>query len=135
MQEQWNGAFDPAAYAAAREILEADRTRVYDEVKALGSRRGRIVGIVAVVWAACSVALAFANAELLLVAEAGWVVIVVWAVFWMFPTFTGRANIDDLYDQYAGQLDKLEAASIAMPEPSCMADLVAAIDLVSPREG
>lgn len=131
---EWSGSFNPETYAKARTILADDRQRVRDEIKAEGARRGRIVGIVAIVWAVCSVALAFANIEWLLIAEIGWVVIVFWAVFWLLPALMGRANIDDMYDQYADQLDKLEEAAIAMPEPSCIEELVAAIDLVSPAE-
>ena len=130
----WTGAFDPETYVQAREILEADKQRVYGEVSAEGKRRGRIIIAVAAIWVVCSVALAVANGELLIVAEIGWVAIVAWAVFWMFPTLMGRANLDDLYDQYANQLAKLEEAGIAMPAPSCIEDLVAAIDLVSPAE-
>ena len=128
--QQWDGPFDPQAYAVARDILGADHDRAYAQIQA--SMRHR--ALVAVVWAACSVALAFANAELLLFAEIGWVVVVAWAVFWLLPTVMGRANLDEVYAQYDAQLIKLEEAGIAMPEPTCIEDLVAAIDLVSPPE-
>ena len=130
-----HGAFDPEAYDAARAILEQDRQRVYGEMKGEGSRRGRIVIAVAAAWAVCSVVLAFVNTELLLVAEIGWIAIVAWSVFWLIPTFMGRANLDDLYAQYEEQLAKLEQAEVAMPMPSSIEELVAAIDFASDLEG
>lgn len=129
--ETREGPFDPAAYEAARRILEADRLRVRGEVEAVNRRRGRIVAIVAVIWVVCSVALTFASPDLILAAEIGWVVIVIWAVFWLMPALMGRANVEELYDQYADQLEKLERARTPLPEPSCIEDLAAAIDLVS----
>ena len=134
VQQRWDGPFDTEAYKIARSILEQDKQRVLSEVKGEARRRGRIVIIAAVVWAVCSVVLAFVNPDLLLVAEIGWVAVVAWAVFWLLPTLMGQANLDDLYDQYEEQLVKLEEARIAMPTPSCIEDLVAAIDLVSPSE-
>ena len=133
-RETWDGPFDPATYAAANDILEADRQRVRAEVEGVYRQRRRIVAIVAVVWVVASVALALANPNLMLVAEIGWVVIVAWAVFWLMPAIMSRANVEDLYGQYAAQLQKLEAARIPMPKPSCIEDLTAAIDLVSPPE-
>lgn len=127
----WNGTFQPESYATARRILESDWQRALGEMKREVNRRGRIVGIIAIVWAACSVAMAVANPELMLVAEIGWVVIVAWAVFWMFPALTGRANIDDVYGHYAAQLDELETARTPIPEPSCIEDLVAAINALA----
>lgn len=134
MTSEWNGEFDEDSYAQARTILEADRTRVADEMKRETAKRARAVGIAAALWAVCSVAMAFANSDLLIVAELGWTAIVIWAVFYLIPTFMGKANLGDAFDQYGDQLDKLEEARIPMPKPSCMEDLVAAIDLVSPPE-
>lgn len=127
----WNGSFDPAAYEAARRVLGQDRQRAVSEVKAELSRRARRVGIVAAVWAVCSVALAFVNVDLLLAAEIGWTLIVVWAVFFLIPTFMGRGNLDELFDQYEARLVELEAARVALPSPADMPDLVAALDLAS----
>ena len=130
MQDSWNGTFDPSTYEAARRVLEADRERVSREVRGVLARRGRIVGVVAAVWAVCSVALAMANPEWLLLAEIGWTVLVVVAVFYLVPAIMGRGNVDELYAQYAEQLDKLQAARVALPQPADMPDLVAALDLV-----
>lgn len=126
-QKAWDGAFQPENYAAARRILEADRQRALTEMQREVGRRGRIVGIVVAVWAVCSIVMAVANPELMLVAEVGWVIIVVCAVFWMFPALTGRANIEDVYGHYAAQLDEMEAARMPFPKPSCLEDLVGAL--------
>ena len=134
LREQWDGPFDSQAYAVARDILGEDHDRASAQIKSIMRRRALVVALVAAVWAACSVALAFANTELLLFAEIGWVVVVVWAVFWILPTVMGRANLDEVYAQYDAQLIKLEKAGIAMPTPASIEDLVAAIDLVSPPE-
>lgn len=123
-QRTWDETFKPESYATARRILESDWQRALGEMKREVSRRGRIVGIIVIVWAVCSVAMAFANPELMLVAEIGWVAIVAWAVFWMFPALTGHANIDDVYGHYAERLDELEAACTPIPEPSRIEDLV-----------
>ena len=133
-QESWDGPFSQESYDAAHRILEADRERAQKEVRGVSRKRGRIVGAVAVVWAICSVILTVLNPEWLVIAEVGWVVIVFWAVFWLMPAIMGRANIDDIYTQYEAQLKKLEDARIPMPEPACIEDLVAAIDLVSPPD-
>ena len=139
MEERWAGAFDSAAYDAARKILELDRERAAGEVKAMLARRGRIVAAVAIVWAICSVAMTLANHELLLVAEIGWIALVAWAVFFLLPPVMGRGNLEELFGQYAQRLDELEAAEAALPAPACMEDLAAALDLVKlpgePSEG
>ena len=131
-RETWNGPFRPEAYEAARSILEADHARVTAELKQVSGKRARIVAAVAAIWAVCSVALALVNPNLLLVAEIGWAAVVIWAVFWMLPSLIGRANLDDVYEQYTGQIEALESRGIPMPQPSSIEDLVAAIDLVSP---
>lgn len=131
----WSGPFDPQTYEAAREILKADQAHVANEVRGVGRKRGRIVGIVAIIWVICTLALVAMNADWLLIAEIGWVAIVVWGVFWLLPALMGRANLEDMYSQYADQLAKLEAAHIPMPRPSSIEDLIAAIDFVSPAEG
>ena len=132
--KEWNGTFDAGAYVRALAILAEDRKRVEKAIRKETVRRGRLVGIVVIVWTICSVALGLFNPELILAAEIGWVAIVAWAVFFMWPALMGRVNIEDIYVQYEQQLSQLEEAGIAMPEPSCMEDLVAAIDLVSPPE-
>lgn len=130
-QETWNGPFLPESYVTAREILEADHQRVSNEIKAVRKRRACIVGGVAAVWVVCSVALALVNPELMLVAEIGWIVIIAFAVFWMIPAIVATSNAEELFAQYESRLGKLEAAGTPLPEPSCMEDLVAALDLVS----
>lgn len=130
-QGTWEGPFLPESYVAAREILEADHQRVSDEIKAVRKRRAYVVMAIAAVWVVCSVALAMANPELMLVAEIGWIVVIAFAVFWMIPAIAATSNAEDLFGQYAAQLEKLEAARVPMPEPSCMEDLVAALDFVS----
>ena len=129
MSEQWDGAFDREAYRAARRILELDRERAAGEIKSVQTKRARIVVVVAVLWAICSVVLALVNPELLLVAEIGWIVIVVLAVFFLLPVFMGRANLDELFDAHEERLSKLEDAEVPLPTPSSMEDLVAALDL------
>ena len=130
MDDKWEGAFNSEAYEVARTVLERDRERATGEVKAVLSKRTRLVIVVAVVWAACSVAMTFANPELILVAEIGWVAIVIASVFFLFPAIMGRGNLDELFEQYEEQLEKLEAARVPMPVPASMEDLVAALDLV-----
>ena len=103
-------------------------------MKAGERKRILAVVVVAIVWVVVTVVAAFVNTELMLVAEIGWVIVVAWAVFRLLPLVSRRASLDDVYEQYADQLDKLEQAGVAMPAPSCIEDLVAAIDLVSPSE-
>ena len=133
-QSRWEGAFDNAAYAAARDILKADRERVEGELRAETKRRARAIGIVAAIWAIGAVVLGIIDTNYLLIAEIALIVIVIWAVYYIIPPLMGRSGANDAFDQYAAQLDKLEAQGIAMPQPSDMPDLVAAIDLVSPPE-
>ena len=128
MGETWNGSFDPAAYETARKVLAADKERAASEVDALASKRGRIVGGLAIAWAVCSVALAFANAELLLVVEIGWVAVIAFAVFFLIPPLMGRGNLNELFAQYEQRLDELEEARVPLPPPASMPDLVAALD-------
>ena len=130
MGRRWEGQFDKAAYEAARRVLEGDRERTSGEVAGVLAKRGRIVAALAAVWLAVSAALVFVNPELLLVAEIGWVAIVVFAVFFLFPAITARGNLDELYDQYAERLACLQAANVAMPAPASMEDLVAVLDFV-----
>ena len=134
MVGQRSGAFDPAAYEAARRVLEQDRRRAQGEVAAVLAKRGRIVGVAAVAWAACSVALVLLNPDLLLVAEIGWALIVVWGVFFLVPPIMGRANLGELFAQYEQRLDDLEAARAPLPEPADMPDLAAALDLMEAPE-
>lgn len=127
---EWEGAFDASAYDAARRVLEQDRARALGEVKQVSRKRTRAIIIVAIIWAICSVALALFNSDWLLVAEIGWVVVIAWAVFYLYPTLTGQGNLDEVFSQYADRLDALEAAEVALPAPADMSDLVAALDLV-----
>lgn len=135
MSDQWEGVFDPAAYEAARRVLALDKERASGEVGKTLSKRGRIMAVVAVVWAVCSVALAFANSELMLVAEIGWIAVVAVAVFFLLPAIMGRGNIDELFAQYEDRLKELEDAQVALPTPASMEDLVAALDLVKLPDG
>ena len=130
MQEGWDGVYDEASYAAARKVLEEDRKHATGELKALLSKRSRIVVVVVILWAIGSAAAAVANPDLLLVAEIGWVVIVGIAVFCLMPAITGRSNLEELYGQYEARLAELEEARVPLPTPSDMPDLVAALDYV-----
>ena len=130
MAEQWNGIFDEAAYAAARRVLRDDHERATREMRAVLASRGRIVAAVAFVWLVCTIALAFASADLLLIAEIGWVLVIVFAVWRLLPVVTGRANLDEVYEAYENRLDELQQAQVPLPEPADMPDLVAALDFV-----
>ena len=127
----YTGVFDAAAYEIARAILAADNERAKAQMKAELNRRRNIVVAVVAAWIIVSVIVAFTNANLLLGVEVVWAIIVFASVFWLFPTVVGNANLDDIYDQYAAQLDKLERAQAPLPEPSCIEDLVAAIDFAT----
>ena len=127
---EWAGSFDPESYAAARSVLERDRERAQGEAKAALSKRLRLVAIVAVAWAACTVAMAFVNGDLLLVAEIGWVAIVVWGVYYLIPALFGRGNLDEVFDQYEARLAELEEAQAPFPPVADTGDLAAALDLV-----
>lgn len=139
MEERQIGGFNSAAYEAARKVLELDQKRAAGEVKAMLTRRGRMVAAAVVIWAICSVAMTIVNSELLLVAEIGWIALVAWAVFFILPPTMGRGNLEELFKQYAQRLDELEAAEVTLPAPACMEDLVAALDFVKlpdePSEG
>ncbi len=126
-----NGSFDTAAYATAQAILAEDQKSAEAKIKNEMARRGRIIGLVVLIWTAVTIA-AFAVAPgAVLAVELAWAVVVAAGVFWIWPTVVGKMNLKDIYAQYSAQLDVLEQAHIPFPNTASIEDVIAAIDAAS----
>ncbi|HAM16849.1 MAG TPA: hypothetical protein DCP91_13555 [Eggerthellaceae bacterium] len=119
-------------YDAARNVLAAAKTEALSAFAAEARKRRIAVAVAAVVWLIVSVVLVMAvGSDLLLVGEIGFVAIVAWGVFYLWPTFVGAGNLEELFAQHATRLDQLERVGVDFPPCADMGDLEAALDYVS----
>lgn len=136
MDEQQQAMVDAgelaAEYQKAKAVLSGERASAVAKSKAETSKRLRLAGIVIVVWVVIAVALvALLGNDLLIVGEIGLVAIVAWAVFRLLPSIIATGNLDELFDQYDQQLDKLQQAGIPLQPFATAEELVEAMNVAS----
>ena len=107
------------AYAEAHRLLDEARERAFEQYRREAAKRRRIVIAVLVAWVLLAVILYVAvSPDMLVAGELGFAAWVAFAVFYLMPSIMGKSNLQDAFDQYEAQVNRLEAALV--PFPVCM---------------
>lgn len=118
-----------STYDAARRVLKRGREEAFAQYKAESGKRWRIVGALVAAWLVISIALVVGiGNDMLVVSVVGFAVVIAVGVFYLIPSVMGKGGLQEMFDQYAAQLDLLESAGVDLPMCTNMEELAPAVD-------
>ena len=120
------------AYAEARRILDEAKEQALDGYRAEMAKRRKIVIVAFVMWLAMVMVLyAIASPYLLVAAELGFALAIMFSVCYLMPLFMNRGNINETLDRYENRIDELELSFVPFPICSSLEQLA---DILTVRE-
>lgn len=123
------------AYAEARRILSEARSDALLRYQAEAAKRRRVAIGALVAWCAIAAILCVAiSPDMLVVGEIGLAIVIGFSVFYLLPSIVGKGNLVEAFDQYEGQIDKLETSFAPLPVVASVEELADALAVIAVPE-